>query len=195
MKFTSEDLVKHIMELNDLKVGEKFNIEDSEFEDNPAYFNEKLELTDNKGKVRIIGWIIDSEIKKLPVKTYSRLKLVEGERFWSVNLHGDVVGASYPETYTDYFWDNTIYYRTEEECEEYLEVHRQLKALSFEPDWRDGKQLKYYIGYNTIRDDIDWLTTMKYQSEVKYYFTNVGYEEAIKIGKDKLKRYYLGIEE
>ena len=96
-------------------------------------------------------------------------------------------------------------FKTKEEAEFALEKRRvEVELQRFaeennecETDWKDENQNKYYMYYNNVTGEIE--DSVLYRSKIAgvVYFSSIKIlENAIQvIGKGRLKKYYLGIED
>ncbi|MFR1944936.1 MAG: hypothetical protein ACLS20_06520 [Faecalimonas umbilicata] len=82
--------------------------------------------------------------------------------------------------------------RVEVELHRFAEENNECKI-----DWKDENQNKYYMYYNNVTGEIE--DSVLYRSKIAgvVYFSSIKIlEQAIQvIGKGRLKKYYLGIEE
>lgn len=82
--------------------------------------------------------------------------------------------------------------RVEVELHRFAEENNECKI-----DWKDENQNKYYMYYDNVTGEIE--DSVLYRSKIAgvVYFSSIKIlEQAIQvIGKGRLKKYYLGIEE
>lgn len=93
-----------------------------------------------------------------------------------------------------YYQLNRVY-RTREECERYLDIHKALEEASFEPNWNDGQQPKFYLIYNWMNNRVDCDCVYGFQHLSSYYFKKSSTVNDLfeRFGGDDIAKYVLGI--
>lgn len=125
----------------------------------------------------------------------------EGEKFWLINAYGNIVQC---------VWTNSVehrnalafgnVYKTKEEAEfalEKLKVIAELKKFAEPKDrvW-DEYNKHYYIGWDTDDNKFDIDFYHMYKKSIIYFVSEEKAKEAIKaVGEDRIKKYYLGVED
>lgn len=144
---------------------------------------------------------IEEEEKNEKNEKNERWKPQKGDIYWFISDVGCICNSKWDNDYIDrerYLTSN--YYRTKEECEftkEKLKVIAELKEFE-EPKYRewDGDICHYFIYYNILSGEVD-IGAMYITKRNDIYFKSK--EKALQaintIGKDKIKKYYLEIEE
>ena len=121
-----------------------------------------------------------------------------GQVYWFVGTNGYVVYAYWDDnTTSNYRKDFLRIFKTEKECERYLEIQVAFKEKSknFEPNWKDGNQTKYclYYDYNENSLKISGWSTRR--QAILYFESREVLEELIsRFGEGDIKKYYFGIE-
>lgn len=94
------------------------------------------------------------------------------------------------------------YFKTYEEAEfarERLKVIAELKRFAIdnneaELNWHDSSQTKWCIGYNYLKNRIEFKLLYRYQTNNIYFSSAEVAQKAIDtIGEDRIKKYYVGI--
>lgn len=143
---------------------------------------------------------IEKKIEEKKAET-GRWKLQEGDIYWFINDTGQAI----KDRWTNHPYDRGRYaigncYQTKEECEfaiEKLKVIAELKEYE-EPKnsvW-DEKSVHYYIYYNYFIEkvDIGWVQMAK-QNEI-YFESREKVQQALDaVGEQRIKKYYLEVEE
>ncbi len=83
-------------------------------------------------------------------------------------------------------------YQTEEEAQFALDMYNFCKERSFEPDWEDVEQLKYYLSLNRIDKEVihNYVTWLNCCCPF-YYLTAEAVKEIInKYSFEELEKYY-----
>lgn len=131
-----------------------------------------------------------------------------GEKYWYIAYYGQVDGFEYwynAPTDKDSLKIGNCF-KTCEEAEfelEKLKVIKELKDYAlehneYEIDWkdRDKNKNKWYIYYNYYYSDINYDAAYSIKLNTVYFTSSQIADNAIKtIGKNRLKKYYFGIEE
>lgn len=122
-----------------------------------------------------------------------------GEQYWFVDTHGYVAYAHWGDSTIDnYRKDFLRIFKTEKECERYLEIQKAFKEESknFEPNWKDGNQDKYYLYYDHAQNSVEIGRNSWWEQVVLYFESREVLEELIsRFGKEDIKKYYFGIED
>lgn len=147
-----------------------------------------------------------SELREELNKTGTKVfKPKFGDTYYYICVYGEVR----EEVWTDTEFDKAVYalgncFETREEAKfevEKLKVIAELKRFAMEHnepmDWRDENQKKYFICYDCGKNKmmyIDYWNTLKNDN---IYFSSAEIaEQAIKtIGEERIKKYYLGVED
>lgn len=122
-----------------------------------------------------------------------------GEQYWFVDTHGYVAYAHWGDSTIDnYRKDFLRIFKTEKECERYLEIQVAFKEKSknFEPNWKDTTQSKYCLYYDYDENSVKISWTKWGRQAVLYFESREVLEELIsRFGEEDIKKYYFGIEE
>ena len=122
-----------------------------------------------------------------------------GQVYWFVGTNGYVVYAYWDDSMTsNYRKDFLRIFKTEKECERYLEIQVAFKDKSknFEPNWKDGNQPKYCLYYDHDENSFRISWSMWCEQAVLYFESREVLEELItRFGEEDIKKYYFGIEE
>lgn len=122
-----------------------------------------------------------------------------GQVYWFVGTNGYVVYAYWDDSTTsNYRKDFLRIFKTEKECERYLEIQVAFKEKSknFEPNWKDGSQNKYYLYYNHDENSVKITWNTWCEQAVLYFESREVLEELIaRFGEEDIKKYYFGIED
>lgn len=123
-------------------------------------------------------------------------------KYWFVGSSGFAVRDTWDDATTDnYRRDFLGIFKTKEECERYLEIQKAFKEASFEPDWKDGNQRKYYVRTSYIDDkghykleiaDVCWTNV-----GCQFYFVSREICEGLikRFDEKDILKYVFGIEE
>ena len=121
-----------------------------------------------------------------------------GEQYWFVDTHGYVAYAHWGDSTIDnYRKDFLRIFKTEKECERYLEIQVAFKEKSknFEPNWEDVNQNKYCLYYNHDDNDFRISSWSIRRQAILYFESREVLEELIsRFGEEDIKKYYFGIE-
>lgn len=116
-----------------------------------------------------------------------------GDKYWGIDCYGDVVS---------HYWDNHYYdrfrltkrnvYRTEEEAQFALDMYNFCKERSFEPDWEDDSQCKYYLYLYYRNKEVNFNYTDSFNHCYPFYYpSKEAVQEIIdKYSFDELATYY-----
>ena len=122
-----------------------------------------------------------------------------GQAYWFVGTNGYVVYAYWDDSTTsNYRKDFLRIFKTEKECERYLEIQKAFKDESkkFEPNWDDTTQSKYCLYYDSYKNSVVIHLVITVQHKTLYFKSKKVLEELIeRFGEDDVKKYYFGIEE
>lgn len=122
-----------------------------------------------------------------------------GQAYWFVGTNGYVVYAYWDDsTPSNYRKDFLRIFKTEKECERYLEIQVAFKEKSknFEPNWKDGNQTKYCLYYDYDENSLKISGWSTRRQAILYFESREVLEELIsRFGKEDIKKYYFGIEE
>ena len=121
-----------------------------------------------------------------------------GQAYWFVDSYG-VVGTQWDDSMTsNYRKDFLRIFKTEKECERYLEIQVAFKEKSknFEPNWKDDTQSKYFLYYDHDENSFRISWSMWCEQAVLYFESREVLKELIsRFGEEDIKKYYFGIEE
>lgn len=121
-----------------------------------------------------------------------------GEQYWFVDTHGYVAYAHWGDSTIDnYRKDFLRIFKTEKECERYLEIQVAFKEKSknFEPNWKDGNQTKYCLYYDHDENSFKISGWSIRRQAILYFESREVLKELIsRFGKEDIKKYYFGIE-
>lgn len=125
-------------------------------------------------------------------------RVQNGDKCYIVDSTNSIVersefDAKYP-SHRFYYQLNRVY-RTREECEHYLDIHKALEEASFEPNWNDEQQPKFYLGYDWMNKRIDCDSVYEFQHLSSYYFKDSSTINNLieRFGNDDIAKYVLGI--
>ena len=154
----------------------------------------RKELEEAKAKI--------AEIEKQLTKEESGVwKPKHGERYWNIEDTGTTVG----HIWDDDRYDNGSYtigncFRTKEETKfalEKLKVIAELKKYA-EPknrEW-DGKNYHYYLCYSTADREIKIDLFIKHKLPIIFFESiEKAYEAFNAVGEDRIKKYYLEVDD
>lgn len=121
-----------------------------------------------------------------------------GQAYWFVGTSG--YGYAYwdDSTTSNYRKDFLRIFKTEKECERYLEIQVAFKEKSknFEPNWKDGNQTKYCLYYDYDENSLKISGWSTRRQAILYFESREVLEELIsRFGKEDIKKYYFGIED
>jgi hypothetical protein len=161
------------------------------------------ELEETKQKIAEIGKKIEdieNKIAKKKVET-GRWKPEEGDTYWFINDIGDICKSTWDNVNIDrkrYLIGNC--YQTKEECEfaiEKLKVIAELKEYEEPKDraW-DGNIYHYYIYYDIYCGKISINKSWGNKFNHIYFESGEKARQAIDaVGEDRIKKFYLEVEE
>lgn len=141
---------------------------------------------------------VTEEMEKFIKKPKGKWRPKDGDIYWYINQYGNITNNGTCGTYPtcEYQLSFMRLFKTYGEAVRYLEIMKACKEASFEPDWEDSSQTKYYFSYN-YRDYhtiIDRCCKFDYGSQ--FYFES--FEKARdlinKFGEKNIAKYVLGIE-
>lgn len=136
------------------------------------------------------------KLKDLLVDKNKKWKPNKGQNYYYVNTNGSVYISCWENSYIDnYRYNFMIIFKTEQECERYLEIQLACQEASFEPDWEDTFQYKYCFCYqhenNTIR--IDFFTYTNYNSQFYFESKEIAQSLIDRFGEKDIAKYVLGV--
>lgn len=122
-----------------------------------------------------------------------------GQAYWFVHTDGYVVYAHWGDnTIDNYRKDFLRIFRTEEECNRYLEIQEAFmdKSKEFKPDWKNGNLDKYCLYYDHYIQSVKINKWNIHQYSHQFFESREILEELIsRFGEEDVKKYYFGIEE
>lgn len=134
------------------------------------------------------------KMKKIIIST-ERFKPINGESYYYISV-GNNIGES--KWYNDEL-DNSYYslnriYRTRQECERYIEIHKKFREVSCVPNWGYDNDV-ITIAYNTELGRLYFHHTYIVEFPNLYYFSSLKeIDKLIKeFGEADIKKYILGI--
>lgn len=140
--------------------------------------------------------------EELGIKTV--WKPVQDEKFYYIEDSGQIYHAYYGDEFmSEIQMEIGNCFKTREEAEfmvEKLKVIKELKDFAFENngkiDW-DNEQLKWRISYDTEYKEIMEYAYTKLEKGNDIYFTSKEIKDKAieKVGADRIKKYYLEVEE
>ncbi len=117
----------------------------------------------------------------------------KGEKYYFIISSLEIIYETYVNAETD---NNRLSkrncYQTEEEAQFALDMYNFCKERSFEPDWEDAEQLKYYLSLNRIDKEVNhnYVTWLNCCCPF-YYLTAEAVKEIInKYSFEELAKYY-----
>ncbi len=141
-------------------------------------------------------WASGEKEKKPKIRANQDKRITKkGEHFWRATYdifpHQELVDG---DLYTTFVNLNPTF-KTQEECRDYIFIHRDFEKRSFNPDWKDENQAKYqfYFDYRTRKVNCLCLKTFACS---KYSFESIEVcnELIEKWGSDRIAKYILGID-
>lgn len=145
---------------------------------------------------------VSEEMEKMIQKPKGKWMPGKGEEYWFICGLGYACRDNWCDTTSDnYRRDLLRIFKTREEAERYLEIQEAFKEASFEPDWKNYKQLKYklYGGYDV--DDGRYVVAIgcinSYFNCNSIYFESeeIVQEFIDRFGEKDVLKYIFGIEE
>lgn len=144
---------------------------------------------------------VSEEMGKMIQKPKGKWMPGKGEEYWFICGLGVISKDAWHNTWSDnYRRDFLRIFKTEEEVERYLEIQKAFKKASFEPDWKNARQVKYYLIHNRY-GGTDCVLSYSWSYAVgggaPFYFENkeiIG-ELIGRFGKKDILKYIFGIEE
>lgn len=146
------------------------------------------------------------ELKQVKVEEQKeRWKPDLGEKYYFVNSYGNIDYALWNNNNFDnwrYLTGNI--FKTEAETEEYrkkIEIQSQFKNFveerSEELDWKNPKQLKYFLYYDYITYELgcDYNNSHKHQGTIYASSEQILKDAVEKIGEENVKKYVLEVKE
>lgn len=153
------------------------------------------ELEEAKAKIAEI----EKKIEEKKAKT-GRWKPEEGDKYWHLNGHGIPLCSICDDNIQDvkrYAISNC--FKTKEECEfakEKLKVIAELKDFAEPKNRAWNGNFHYFIYYNYTIDELMVGANQFTREGVLYFESKEKAQQAINaIGEDRIKKYYLGVEE
>lgn len=137
------------------------------------------------------------------------LKLLYKNEKWMPNRNEYYYMVDFPyDSVMRYLWYNGIYdiyyykhnncFQTEAEAKKCLEIHRTFEEASFEPNWYDCDQNKYFfsISYADNFQKIDINSTNYFRFHNQYYFPSREIAQSLlnKFGQKDIAKYIFGVE-
>lgn len=140
---------------------------------------------------------VTEEMEKSIKKKKGKWMPARGQNYCFVNDGGLVIHSIWDCDYTDnYRRDFMRIFKTVEEAERYLEIMKACKEASFEPDWDDHNQRKFYLSYDYRGNLAVEHSCWSIKGADRYYFES-DYEalELIhKFGNKDIAKYVLDVE-
>lgn len=140
---------------------------------------------------------ITEDIEKMIKSKKGKWKPKDREEFWYINSDGYVCRGYYvDDNYYKYTTDFLRIFKTSEEADRYLEIMEACKAASFEPDWEDSSQGKYYFTYVHKAHEVNICVSMHTNFGGQFYFKSkdVAQELIDKFGEKDIVKYVLNVE-
>lgn len=135
---------------------------------------------------------IADEVQKL-IEPKEGWKPKKGEEYWIVSTTGEVVCVEWYGYGCDLFnFDKRNVYRTKEEAQFALDMYEFCKKRSFEPNWKDRSEERYYL-YLDIEDHNVYGGSTIYLNGFRpfYYPTYDAVQEVIhQYSFEELEKYY-----
>ena len=136
---------------------------------------------------------VSEEMLNMIKKDNEDWKPKSGEDYWLIDSRGSVQKDSWLGIHTDNFrLQKRNVYRTREEAQSALDMYYFCKKRSFEPDWNDERQEKFYIYFN-LRDKVVVGNSYNIINNCApfYYPTKEAIQEVIdKYTFEELEKYY-----
>ena len=137
------------------------------------------------------------ELKKVEIVDDEFPRL--GEKYWFVSVGKGINSCCWCNTEGDNFRKDFLrIFKTKEECKRYLEIQEAFKEKSknFEPNWKDGNQIKYCLYYDYDENSLKISGWSTRRQAILYFESREVLEELIsRFGKEDIKKYYFGIED
>ena len=106
------------------------------------------------------------------------------EVYWFIDYYGNVMWANWDNYNCDnYRRDFLRIFKTGAEAERYLEIIRACKEASFEPDWENDKQYKYFFEWIDSDQELDISFSFVCNNGCQFYF------ESKKIMKELINKF------
>lgn len=115
--------------------------------------------------------------------------------YYFIDSHGRINGYAYSgNDYDKWIIKHNHVFHTKEECKQYKRYIEMLDEYTFEPDWKDIDQERWYIIYNHSEErlDVDYSYGTQYHN---YYFETLNKinEFIEKVGELNIKRFMFDI--
>lgn len=120
-----------------------------------------------------------------------------GETYWYIDSSGSVQGISWKNTNVDnYRRDFMRIFKTHKEIVRYLAIIRACKEASFEPDWKNDKQYKWFFEWIDNDRELNISYSFLYNKGCQFYFKSGKIMEELinKFGEKDIVKYLFNIE-
>lgn len=116
------------------------------------------------------------------------------EIYCYIDIYGDITTLSNICTSDEWIIKHNHVFRGEEDCEIYRAYMELLDEYTFEPNWKDLSQDKYYLVYDAAIDKVRADLTHRYKISSYYFETLDKLNEFIeKAGEQNIKRFMFDI--
>ena len=115
------------------------------------------------------------------------------DTYWKINICGEVVYILWKDCCFDYFaLHKRNVYRTEEEAQFALDMYNFCRERSFDPDWDDSNQIKYFLYLNCETKICDYDYVASFNRMLPFYYPKAeAVNEVInKYSFEELEKYY-----
>ena len=120
-----------------------------------------------------------------------------GETYWYIDSSGSVQGISWKNTNVDnYRRDFMRIFKTHKEIVRYLAIIRACKEASFEPDWKNDKQYKWFFEWIDNDRELNISYSFLCNNGCQFYFKSGKIMEELinKFGEKDIVKYLFNIE-
>lgn len=139
---------------------------------------------------------ITEDMEKMIKPKKEKWKPKDGDDFWYIDLSGFITHAYFMGISHQYIIDYSRFFKTPEEADRCLEIMEACKVASFEPDWEDSGQGKYYFTYVYKTHEVNICVSMHTNFGGQFYFKSkdVAQELIDKFGEKDIAKYVLNVE-
>lgn len=115
-----------------------------------------------------------------------------GETYYYLKTNGEVVVATYRDRHHSNrrIVKHHLVFKTKEECEDYKEFLETLDEYTFEPNWDDESQEKWYLRFDHNDDELSLVCRHNMQHQgVCFQSEEKGLDFVKAVGKEAVKCY------